>query len=604
MTGALASLQQASQSFPGFAWNGLAFLLEVTLKGTSVLLVAVTLTLALRRASAAARHLVWTLALAAMLALPLFSLTVPAWNLPLISSLPADAGVQSGWRGHLARCVRAILPALLGRERAAPAIAIGTPTRLMSPEDVAPLLRNHHDQVAQQPYSPAADPAGYPVRAGLILSLWAVGSMLLAARIAVGEGRVRRIAMRARPYETNQAESILENVCSRLRISRAVALRTSPEIAIPFTHGALRPTVLLPQEAERWSRKQLECVLAHELAHVRRCDYLTQMTAQLACSLFWFHPLVWLAAFAMRKERERACDDMVLGLGHRATDYAEFLLVLSRGLRRLDGAWSTSVAMAQSSQLEVRMKALLDPKLNHRPLAASRVLLATTLAAVLLLPVAAIRAGAKNASGNISGTVRDPSGAVIPGVNITLINTALNFSIAGGSGEDGAFEFPAMPAGRYRLEVTSPGFAYTKTADLELKPSGDLHENITMDIGEVLQEVVVHGHKSAENPPTPPPAPRRIRVGGNVQAAKLTSQVKPDYPASAQKQGIEGTVILQAVIGTSGQILSVKPDNVGDPELTSSAMSAVRQWRYQPTLLNGEPVEVVTTITVAFRLDE
>ena len=125
-----------------------------------------------------------------------------------------------------------------------------------------------------------------------------------------------------------------------------------------------------------------------------------------------------------------------------------------------------------------------------------------------------------------------------------------------------------------------------------------------MDIGEVIQEVVVHGHKSAENPPTPPPAPRRIRMGGNVERAKLIYQPKPDYPASAEKQGIEGTVILQAVIGTSGQILSLTPYNDADPVLIKAAMDAVRQWQYQPTLLNGVPVEVVTTITVGFRLDE
>jgi TonB family protein len=93
-------------------------------------------------------------------------------------------------------------------------------------------------------------------------------------------------------------------------------------------------------------------------------------------------------------------------------------------------------------------------------------------------------------------------------------------------------------------------------------------------------------------------------VGGNVQAAHLISQVKPEYPEALQKQGIEGTVILRAVIGTSGQILSLSPFSDPEPALTKAAMDAVRQWKYTPTLLNGEPVEVETTITVGFRLDE
>jgi TonB family protein len=249
------------------------------------------------------------------------------------------------------------------------------------------------------------------------------------------------------------------------------------------------------------------------------------------------------------------------------------------------------------------MKALLDPKLNHQPLAASRAMLITILAASLLLPVAALRVAAESASGSISGTVRDPSGAVIPDASITLVSRDQKFKIEGHSGADGIFKFAAIPPGGYRLEIASPGFALTKSAELDLAPSGDLHQDMTMDLGEVLQEVVVHGHKPPENPSTTRPAPRRIRVGGNVQAAKLISQAKPVYPEALQKQGIEGTVILRAVIGTSGQILSLSPFSDPDPALTKAAMDAVRQWKYTPTLLNGEPVEVVTTITVAFRLD-
>ena len=250
------------------------------------------------------------------------------------------------------------------------------------------------------------------------------------------------------------------------------------------------------------------------------------------------------------------------------------------------------------------MKALLDPHFNHNPLAGRRAMLAAALAALLLLPLASLRVAAGSASGTISGIVRDPSGAVIPRATITLVNVESKLKIVGNSGPDGAFKFPAIPAGSYRLEVSSPGFADTKSADLELKPDGNLHQDLTLDIGEVLQEVVVHGHKPPENPSAPRPVPRRIRVGGMVQAAHLTFQVKPDYPEALQKQGIEGTVILSAVIGTSGQILSLSPFSDPNPILTKTAMDAVRQWRYTPTLLNGEPVEVVTTISVGFRLDE
>ena len=250
------------------------------------------------------------------------------------------------------------------------------------------------------------------------------------------------------------------------------------------------------------------------------------------------------------------------------------------------------------------MKALLDPQLNHKPVARSRAFLITALAALLLLPVAAMRVAAKDSSGNISGTIRDPSGAVIPDASITLIGRDQKVKIKGSSGADGAFKFAALPPGGYRLEIASPGFALTRSADLDLAPSADLHQDITMNLGEMLEEVVVHGHKPGENTPASRPVPQRIRVGGMVQAAKLVFQPRPAYPEALQKQGIQGTVFLHAVIGTSGQILSLAPVTDADPALTKAAMDAVRQWKYTPTLLNGEPVEVVTTITVGFRLDE
>ena len=99
----------------------------------------------------------------------------------------------------------------------------------------------------------------------------------------------------------------------------------------------------------------------------------------------------------------------------------------------------------------------------------------------------------------------------------------------------------------------------------------------------------------------PPPKQVRIRVGGNVQQARLVSQPKPLYPPLAKQARIQGLVKLQAIIAKDGTIVQLEVLS-GHPLLVQSAMDAVRQWRYQPTLLNGEPVEVVTTIDVVFTL--
>ena len=107
-------------------------------------------------------------------------------------------------------------------------------------------------------------------------------------------------------------------------------------------------------------------------------------------------------------------------------------------------------------------------------------------------------------------------------------------------------------------------------------------------------------------PPPPPPkqeAPKRIRVGGQVQQAKLISQPKPRYPPLAKQARIQGTVRLEAIISKQGMIDQLRVVS-GHPLLVQSALDAVRQWRYQPTHLNNEPVEVSTTIDVNFTLSQ
>jgi protein TonB len=109
-------------------------------------------------------------------------------------------------------------------------------------------------------------------------------------------------------------------------------------------------------------------------------------------------------------------------------------------------------------------------------------------------------------------------------------------------------------------------------------------------------------------PPPPPPGkvekpvtPQRIRVGGNVQAAKIVRQPKPIYPPLAKQARIQGTVRFTAIIGRDGTIQNLQLVS-GHPLLVPSAQEAVKQWVYQPTLLNGEPVEVITQIDVNFTL--
>lgn len=105
------------------------------------------------------------------------------------------------------------------------------------------------------------------------------------------------------------------------------------------------------------------------------------------------------------------------------------------------------------------------------------------------------------------------------------------------------------------------------------------------------------------NVPPPPKVLQRIRQGGNVQAARLINRVQPTYPPLARQARIQGTVRLHAIIAKDGTVQQLEVLS-GHPLLVQSALDAVRQWRYQPTLLNGEPVEVDTTVDVIFSLNQ
>jgi protein TonB len=120
-------------------------------------------------------------------------------------------------------------------------------------------------------------------------------------------------------------------------------------------------------------------------------------------------------------------------------------------------------------------------------------------------------------------------------------------------------------------------------------------------LGSVLSSV-----PTAAPPPPPvekPKTPQRIRVGGNVQAANLIRKVTPQYPPLARQARVSGTVRFTAIIGKDGTIQNLQLVS-GHPLLVPAATEAVKQWLYRPTLLNGEPVEVVTTIDVNFTLSQ
>ncbi len=220
----------------------------------------------------------------------------------------------------------------------------------------------------------------------------------------------------------------------------------------------------------------------------------------------------------------------------------------------------------------------------------------------LLLPPAAVQVSAQAGRGRLYGSIHDASGAAIPRATVIVSAAGSDRKEIIFASEAGEYDFPSLPEGAWRMEVLKRGFALLQKSGVAVGAGAANRLDVTLEIGRVSETLEV----VAQAPPPSPPstgAPRRIRVGGNVQATKLVAMPKPAYPESARQAGVEGTVLMQAVISTGGSLLGLSALNtMVDPELAKAAMEAVSGWRYEPTLLNGVPVEVITTITVNFRL--
>ncbi len=463
-----------------------------------------------------------------------------------------------------AMAVMLLLPLM---ERSAPAVVVlDTPAIAVAPVEVVTMA------------------GGEALEAGRdwTLAVWLAGACLIGGYQLVGLLLLARQRRHLRPFPGEASNVFL-----------------SDRIRTPMTWGVVRPVIALPAEATGWSAERLRVVLLHEQAHIARHDFLTQLLAGVACAAYWFNPLVWIGAGAMRREREKACDDAVLRHGAKASDYAQHLLELANSSR----VPAMAVPMAQSTHLESRIRAALNPAIPRRiPSRAMRAALALGAACAVLVLVT-VKTQAQTGAAGLSGSILDSSGGVIPNAEVLLISQTGKEITR--SGPDGKYSFSGIPGGTFTVEVRAHGFAVLVRPDVRLNETEARQLDLTLQVGKISETLTITGKKPPAATAPTAAVPQRIRVGGNIQATKVLKMVRPQYPQHLQQQGIEGTVLLEGVIATEGNILSLRSVNsLVNAELTKAAMEAVGQWRYQPTLLNGQPVEVITTITINYRLAE
>lgn len=637
--------------------NLYAFLAGAAIRSTLALAIAALAAVAMRRSSAAARHLLWLAAAVAVIAIPLVSVSLPALRIPAPRVFEKSAAM-------FRVTSKAVADSVAGVE--VPRAAAGNAVR-----------RARWDAVPWTLW---------------IAALWSVGTALALVQMLTAY-----IAL----WRFRRASALVEH-------HEGVAIRESEAGMMPMTAGILKPAVFLPSDAASWPEERRRAVLLHEIAHVRRGDAGAQLIARLALAMYWWNPLEWFAWREFVKERERAADDFVLRRGVGAADYAAHLLETARALTgemRLGGA----VAMARRSQLEGRLMAILDT--NRSRGAASRWAVGITAACAIavIVPLAGVRAQDDaqstvvfktsvaaavaqrdtNALENLAGEaasqghfdvsrqilettlkiVGETAGTSSPEYGRALLKLASLIEHQSGlkdalpsytqaaqllTGKPEAAtalmrlgigavinkDYEGATSDFDQAQAADPSKAGTammwkanvlarqgmveeadgmfKTAVAAQKP-GSIEAAMTLNVYAQFLKNQGRNEESktyrdeamsiySSNRTAPGMVVRQwngadaIRISPGVTPPKVLKKTEPEYSQEARAAAFWGTSILSVVIGTDGMahdIQVVQPLGMG---LDAKAVQAVSQWQFQPGEKDGQPVPVIATIEVNFRL--
>ncbi len=293
------------------------FPMDIAIKSTALLLAAFGVTFLLRRISSARRALIWSIALLGILALPGLRLIIPTLPLRWLPVISAP------------------------RQMVTLAIPVSEGATTVSGN-----------------FGKGSFSGGH-----VLEMVWCLGSAAVAGYFAFGYISLRKMRRDALSLADDGA---FAEIYEQSAVKRPVRILSSDSCEVPVTWGWLRPVVLLPAASASWPASRLRHVLRHELAHIQRGDWLIQLCACMACAIYWWNPLVWLAARCWRNACEEACDNLVLAGGSRPSEYAEDLLVIVKMLKPLPHRTALALTMARATLLNQRIVAILDVSRNRR----------------------------------------------------------------------------------------------------------------------------------------------------------------------------------------------------------------------------------------------
>ena len=537
----------------------MTMVLDTVLRSSLVLTIGFAIALGLRRQPAALRH--WILAASIVLAAgqPAMTRVLPSWT------------IASSW-----------IDSVEGAVPAAPLVSTAASFEIINDQPKS-------QQQARRSLTEIA------------LTIWVAGVALSLAALMFGMAWLVWLGRRSRPSGPvwSAAEAKARGA---IGLRSRVRIRVTRYPALLLTWGAINPVILLPSDADSWPAERVDLVLAHEMAHLARRDWLTQVAAEVVRAIHWFNPLFWLACARLRQESEHASDDIVLDLGFGRTLYATHLVDIARAFSSHGRTWLPAPSIARPSTLERRVRAMLNPHTNRRPQSITRRLAVAMLMAALVLPIASASQG----SATPSGTVSDPSGRPMPGVTVRLTAVDGEAVVDAQTDAAGVYQFPAVPSGDYMMSARAPGFT---TVRQRISISGGTQAiPLALRVGTLQETVSVVGGKDGDDGPRTEvrkspfgaSACTPQEIGGQLVPPMKIRDVRPRYRQAWADARLEGRILLQARIGVDGRIREVEVVSPVHAELEEEAIGAVSQWEFTPTRLNCEAVEVRMFVTVVF----
>jgi TonB family protein len=495
----------------------------------------------------------------------------------------------------------------------------------------------------------SASPAMFTTLLPAVVLAWAAGVLLLTARLVATWWRTERVRRHdVRPVGDGLTRA-LHRLAATLGVRRRVTLLESAWVDVPTVVGWLRPTILLPVGAFMGlSVPQVEAVLSHELAHIKRHDYLINVIQNLAETVLFFHPAVWWISNQLRIEREHCCDDVAVEACGNAVAYARALATLEEARVRQ----ATFALAATDGSLTTRVRRLLGvPSASRadrrRPVWPIAVAVAGLLAVATL---SGEQEGLQTLQEEPTATQLSPGRIVLQaGSTMSIPDGDLGTVRVEGHGKlstprasssqrtasaptDIRSSIGTMRAaidkyyddkGTYPMSLgvlvsegylrSADGQTFERVNATTIRIDGATYTRGTADdLARLVERVATpRASQNQAAPPVveatqvvPPATPRApVRVGGGIREPRKILDVRPVYPEAARLAGISGVVILEAVIDQEGMPVNLRVLR-SIPDLDQAAINAVRQWRYTPTLLNGVPVAVVMTTTVNFTLQQ